>query len=86
MSVVEAEQPSTAAAINASIETVFGNERYLERVTDRLYAQGIRYVRELIALSAPEFIEIVGHRVSNHNIKRVNDRLKKLGLSFRQPI
>ena len=81
MTKVEVDQISSALMVNASIETIFGQERYLEKITEALYAHQIRYARELVALTEGEFNGIVG-RTSSQNIQRVRERLNELRLSF----
>jgi hypothetical protein len=82
MKAIEADRTPQALLMNASIETIFGQERYLEKVTDTLYANQIRNAVDLVAMSEFEFRGLFG-RITNQNVQRVKRRLKELRLSFK---
>ena len=69
-------------ALRVSIDTILGQERYLEKITEELYRNGICYGYELADLSENEFRSLVG-RTTEENVRRVKQRLSDLGLSFR---
>lgn len=69
-------------AMQASVDTLLGQERYLEKITEELYRNRIYYGHELANLSETEFRRLVG-RTTEDNIQRVKKRLYDIGLSFR---
>jgi hypothetical protein len=85
MKTIGTDRTPPALTINASIETILGQERYLEKITEALYANQISYADELVALSEPEFKSIVG-RTTSQNVQRVKRRLNELGLSFKSVV
>lgn len=80
MSGVINSHPSEAV-LTTSIVTLLGSERYLERVCQKLYANAIYCVGDLISLTESDFEDVVG-RTSMQNMMRIKARLQEAGLSF----
>lgn len=68
-------------ALQVSIDTILGQERYLENITEDLYRNGVCYGHELANLSEAEFRSLIG-RTTEENIQRVKKRLRDLGIFF----
>lgn len=77
----EDREPS-ALQLNVSVETVFGQQRYLENLTKLLYSKNIRFASDVVALRETDFLKLAG-RITRRNMSRVRARMQELGLSFR---
>ncbi len=72
---------SDIPALNRSISSIFGRERYLESICDKLYAHSVMYGRDLSQITEAEFDKIVG-RISKGNRERVKACMQLQGLYF----
>jgi hypothetical protein len=72
---------SPALIMNISIETIFGQIRYLELIAAKLQRQGVHFASDLVELSPEEFDRRLG-RVTDENRRRIEARMAELGLRF----
>lgn len=71
-------------ALKYTTSTIFGNIRYLEKVTERLYANKITCGKDIAGLTEEQFLSIIG-RTTKKNIERIKSHMKTLTLSFSPP-
>ncbi len=72
---------SPALIKNISVETIFGQIRYLEVIAAKLQKEGVYSASDLVELTAEEFDRRLG-RVTDENKRRIEARMAELGLRF----
>ncbi len=72
---------SPALVKNVSVETIFGQIRYLEVVAAKLQREGVCSASDLVELRYEDFERRLG-RVTEENKRRIEARMYELGLRF----
>lgn len=72
---------SPALVKNVSVETIFGQIRYLELIAAKLQREGVCSASDLVELSYEDFERRLG-RVTEENKRRIEARMSELGLRF----
>ena len=70
-------------AQKTSIHTLFGQLRYLGKVTDKLYKNNVCRGRDLENLTEEEFSKIIGDRTSPSVKRTIKARMSEMDLHFR---